>query len=202
MSFIILEGTEGCGKSTQIHSLTARLFEYSKFFNVLLTREPYNSEEIRRRLIEEENPYSNAELMTDLYVQDRKNHLDELIIPSLNMGVHVISDRYKHSTIAYQSCQGMSLDSLIKKHEGLLVPDITFVIDVPVKVSVKRLKKRKDKRKEKKFETSKEFLEQLRARYLEMPSILKDENVLVVDGNKKPEKVSRVIWDYVVKHVL
>ncbi len=200
--FIVLEGNEGCGKSTQIHSLAKNLMSYSKLIDVLLTREPWKSGEIRKRLEEEDDPYANAELMTRLYVKDRKEHTGKLVLPNLTKGVYVISDRYKYSTIAYQSCQGIELDYLVDMHKGMLVPDITFVLDVPVGDIIKRLRERKDKIKEKKFENNKDFLEKLRSIYLEMPNICKGEPVVVVDGNRSEEEISREIWDYAVKEVL
>jgi thymidylate kinase len=74
--FFVLEGNEGVGKGEQMRRLAGNLFSYDKSVEVLLTREPWRSVEIRKRLVEEKDPYSNAELMTKLYLEDRKNHLN------------------------------------------------------------------------------------------------------------------------------
>ena len=55
------------------------------------------------------------------------------------MGVHVVSDRFKHSTIAYQSAQGMDIEHLIRLHQGMLVPDITFFVDVSSEIGLSRM---------------------------------------------------------------
>lgn len=195
MSFIVLEGDEGVGKSIQISLLVERL--RGQGIEVYPTLEPWDKEEIRRILAEDEEPYSQAEKLTRLFVEDRKRHVSEFINPHLEEGATVVSDRYKHSTIAYQSCQGIDLDYLLKLHEGLPVPDLTLVLDAPVDVILERLTEREDTVKEKKFETDREFLESLRSTYLQMPDICYGEPIEIIDASGSVEEVSEKIWDYV-----
>lgn len=191
--FIVLEGIDGSGKSTQAELLAGRLFFHSKFNHVLLTREPYDSLEIRRRLKEENDPNSNADLMANLYIEDRRRHLSDLVAPNLEMGVHVVSDRYKHSTIAYQATQGLEMADLIDRHNGLLVPNMTIYVAVPVKVALLR-----SDGKEKKFENP-EFQEKLAAKYDEAIERLRliGEDIRIVDGQPSEEVVAEKVWENV-----
>ena len=129
--FIVLEGIDGSGKSSQIKNIVEFILK-DKYNHVLVTREPYKNREIRKLLREEQNPYTKARKLAELFVQDREEHVSDLILPALKKGMHVVSDRYKLATISYQAAQGLLMQELIDMHENLPVPDVTFVIDVPV----------------------------------------------------------------------
>jgi dTMP kinase len=187
--FISFEGIDGCGKSTQLWKAAKYLFDKNKHNHVIATREPYKDVEIRRILQSEDNPYSQAEKLTKLYVDDRKLHVREMITPSLEKGYHVISDRYSLSTFAYQQAQGIPLKELIKMHDGLPVPDITFIVDVPAEVAIERMKKDSIRKVEQKFEKNKEFIEKLRKNYLGLPGVLKGYKIIVIDGTKPIEDI-------------
>jgi len=178
--FIVFEGIDGCGKSTILWNFANYLFNQNKYVHLLITREPYKKREIRKILRQDSNPESQKEKLTELFIQDRKEHLQEVIEPALKKGVWVISDRYKYSTLVYQWAQGMPIEKLIEMHSGFLVPDIVFILDVPVEVAVKRMKK--DVRKEHKFEANLDFLEKVRHNYLKLPKLLPEEKIFIVDG--------------------
>ncbi|MEK7143750.1 MAG: hypothetical protein AAB820_00250, partial [Patescibacteria group bacterium] len=113
--FIVLDGIDGCGKGTQVKLLANHLFDGDKKNHIFLTREPYNSEyyaKIRQFLKEGINPKDNAEVLTELFVKDRKVHA-ELIGNFLSRGIHVICDRYKYVTLVYQKIQGISFEELL-----------------------------------------------------------------------------------------
>ena len=158
--FIVIEGIDGSGKTTQINQL-------SKWINstdlipetnqLVITREPGGTKLgklIRSFLLDTSNkkpPDSITELL--LYAADRAQHVNEIILPSLNKGDWVISDRFCGSTLAYQG-YGRKLDiKLIKDLENIatqgISPDITFLLDIPVDESIKRRKCREDDRIEK-----------------------------------------------------
>jgi dTMP kinase len=150
-----------------------------------LTREPYNSEyyeEIRRILKESKNPRDNAELLSGLFIKDRKVHA-EIIEKNLDEGIHVISDRYKYSTLVYQQTQGILLDKLIKMHIGVLVPDLVLIIDVPAEVAMKRIAEDAGREYKEVFEDL-AFQEQLRHNFLAMAKQLPEERIVFIDGNK------------------
>ena len=164
--FIVIEGIDGSGKTTQINQLSNWLNETDLIpenNQLVITREPGGTQlgkSIRSLLLDtsqEINPDSITELL--LYAADRAQHVNEIIRPSLNKGDWVISDRFCGSTLAYQG-YGRNLDiKLIKDLETIatqgISPDITFLLDIPVDESIKRRINRKEDRIEKE---GKEFL--------------------------------------------
>lgn len=198
--FIVFEGIDGCGKSTQAWLLGRYISNLSKYNHVVITREPYRDANIRAILKQEENPYTQAKRLAELFVSDRKQHVQELIEPSLKKGAHVISDRYSFSTLAYQQAQGILLSELLDMHKGLPIPDIIFIIDVPVAVAIKRMKKDVTRENEQKFEKDKKFIEKLRKMYLELAKLPRHK-VAVIDGLKTPmqifEKQIKPVFDKV-----
>ena len=158
--FIVFEGIDGSGKTTQINQLSKWLNGSDLIPNhnkLIITREPGGTklgQSIRSLLLDaslEYPPYSITELL--LYAADRAQHVNEIIRPSLNKGDWVISDRFCGSTLAYQG-YGRKLDiQLIKDLETIatqgIYPDITFLLDIPVEESIKRRINTKDDRMEK-----------------------------------------------------
>jgi len=185
--FIVFEGIDGCGKSTQIKRFADYLFNLDKYNHIVLTRNPYKDIDIRNILKEDSNPLTKAERLAELFIQDREKHVKELILPNLKKGCFVISDRFKLSTIAYQSAQGLDINELIKRNNKFPVPDITFLIDLPVEEAIKRRKEEKE-RDEQKFESDKEFQEKVRVNYLKIKELLK-ENIIIIDGNRSVDEI-------------
>lgn len=143
--FITLEGIDGCGKSTQAKLIHQR-FE-AMGYQVLLTREPGGTElaeEIRRVILtpgkEELDPI--AEIL--LYAASRVQHVNVLIRPALESGQIVISERFVHSSLAYQG-YGLGRDlNLIKEINclatGDIWPDLTFLLDTAAETSGERVR--------------------------------------------------------------
>lgn len=129
--------------------------------------------------------------MARLFIEDRRRHVRELILPALKHGVDVVCDRYKLSTIAYQAAQGLDMDKLIARHKGMPVPDITFFLYVTPEVAMRRTDK-----KDKKFERSREFQEKVLTSYFEAIGKLgkMGEKIVIIDGNQKPKKVAEYVW--------
>ena len=155
--FIVIEGIDGSGKTTQINQLSKWLVSSDlipKNNQLIITREPGGTalgQSIRSLLLDtsrENSPDSITELL--LYAADRAQHVNEIIRPSLNKGDWVISDRFCGSTLAYQG-YGRKLNiKLIKDLETIatqgISPDITFLLDIPVEESIKRRANKKDDR--------------------------------------------------------
>ena len=155
--FIVIEGIDGSGKTTQINQLSRWLNESDLIpenNHLVITREPGGTQlgkSIRSLLLDtsiESFPDSITELL--LYAADRAQHVNEIIRPSLNKGDWVISDRFCGSTLAYQG-YGRKLDiKLIKDLETIatqgISPDITFLLDITVDESIKRRMNIKDDR--------------------------------------------------------
>ncbi len=140
--FIVLEGPDRSGKSTQAALLKTWLEELGH--EVLVTREPggtYLSEKIRKILLD---PKSNIEPMTELFLYEtsRIKHTLEKIMPALKAGKVIISDRYTLSTTAYQGYgRGLPLttvETLNRIATMDLKPDVTIVFDIPDKVFAQR----------------------------------------------------------------
>jgi len=158
--FIVFEGIDGSGKTTQINQLSQWIINTDiipKNNQLVITREPGGTnlgKSIRSLLLNTskgKSPDSITELL--LYAADRSQHVNEIIRPALNKGNWVISDRFCGSTIAYQGF-GRKLDmKLIKDLETIATqgvsPDITFLLDIPVEESIKRRINIKDDRIEK-----------------------------------------------------
>lgn len=159
--FIVFEGIDGAGTSTQLIKLVEFLEGVDKYQDVLRTHEPWKSAEIRKKLREDKDAYSDGLKMAELYVNDRMRHSDELIKPNLEIGVFVLSDRYSMSTCAYQSAQGVDLKELIKMHDSsrILVPEITFFVDVSADTARERILTRGEKLE--KFEREHDFSRKL-----------------------------------------
>ena len=195
--FIVFEGIDGCGKSTQVWKFAQYLAGLSKYHHVLVTREPYKSREIREILKTTESPETRAEKLTELFVKDRADHVQESILPNLEKGTHVISDRYKLSTMVYQSVQGMPMDKLIELHHGFPIPDLIFIVDLSAEVAAERMKSEGRENKEHKFESSLDFQKKLRQRYLEMREHFPNEKIIIIDGNTTVSAIhSKIVEEY------
>lgn len=191
--FIAVDGIDGCGKGELVKRLGNYLFGASKKHHILLTREPYISkyhDEIRRLLKETKSPGKNKERLTELYVSDRKVHA-RWIEKEIKAGHIVISDRYKYSTLAYQWAQGVPLKNLIEMHKGVLAPDLTLIVDVPVDVAIKRADTDRRRKFKEVFERDEfvPFQEKLRKNYLALQKLLPGENIIIIDGLGTREEV-------------
>lgn len=188
--WVCFEGIDGSGKGTMLAMTADYIFNNFKDFDeIILTREPTYSQygkQIRKLLQEDKTPMSQAKQLLQLYLDDRKEHLNKLIKPALNRGAIVLCDRYKYSTIVYQQAQGIEVEKIIELHSKMLVPDITFILDVDPATALSRIKK--DRTEIEKFEKD-FFLEELRHNYLELPKLLPNEKLIVIDANRKKEEV-------------
>tara|TARA_B100000963_G_scaffold35901_1_gene26876 strand:- start:10525 stop:11154 length:630 start_codon:yes stop_codon:yes gene_type:complete len=151
--FIVIEGIDGCGKTTQINEIYKWLPSsglMNKNSTVIKTREPGGSllgQEIRKIILNnnKENPPSNlTELL--LYAADRAEHISKIISPALQKGNWVLSDRFTGSTLAYQGYGREINVDVIKILENIvcngLKPDITFFLEINPKESLNRRQNR------------------------------------------------------------
>ncbi|WP_339690730.1 dTMP kinase [uncultured Parasphingorhabdus sp.] len=141
--FISLEGGEGAGKSTQAKALAFAL--EAKGYTVTVTREPggtASAEIIRGLLLNGAEEKWNIRTEALLFAASRAEHCAKLIRPALARGEWVVSDRFIDSNRAYQSVNGeLTDDEILDLHRvgsENLMPDRTFILDVPEEVSAKR----------------------------------------------------------------
>jgi len=157
---------------------------------VVLTKEPTADSDAGKKIKEilrEKNIISSWELQK-LFVQDRKEHLSNLIMPSLKKGTIVISDRYFFSTFAYGVSDGLNLDKLIEMNNDFLLPDLTFILKVSPEVCMERIEERG---KGTELFEKREKLEKVWQTYEILPNKFK--NVYMIDGEKtKGEVFSRI----------
>lgn len=141
--FIVLEGPEGAGKSTQARLLAERLRQDG--YSVRLTREPGGTaigEQIRRILLDQANYAMLAETEALLYAAARAQHVGEVLRPALDAGSVVVCDRFVDSSLAYQGGgRGLPL-AILRSVQQLatagLSPDLRLLLDVPVALGLGR----------------------------------------------------------------
>ncbi len=192
---ITFEGIDGCGKSSQARLIADRLGEQG--IETVLVREPGGSdlgEEIRNVLLTTKHraPMSHAaELL--LFAGARAQLVEEVIEPALKRNAIVICDRFTDSTIAYQGYgRGLPL-AYIRTINDLatdgLVPDITFLIDVPIELAIRRRKGMGDDRME---SESRLFFSHVVQGYMALAQTHPD-RIHVIDGTDSMEDIHHTI---------
>lgn len=188
---ITLEGIDGCGKST----ITARLHSNPDFAGFIFTREPttgWIGDAVNRAIHSDTDDL--AELL--LFTADHAEHISRLILPALENGQNVISDRYSGSRYAYQAVTLKdrfpdSMKWIQGIHAGWTVdPDMTILFDVDPEIAIKRCGNRGEQTKFEKIG----FLEQVRANYLR----LADENpgrFVIISTDRSVDSVEKDVLD-------
>ena len=199
-TFIVLEGVEGSGKSTQSLLLSERLTLEGK--SNLLVREPGSTntgEKIRNLILQgtELNPLS--ELF--LFSAARSELIQNEILPALNANSVVVCDRYIYSSIAYQGhAKGLDLNVISEINSittSQLHPDLVFLLDIEPEISFKRKKSDPKDRFEKE---SMEFHNQVRKGYLSLAKS-NPEVWNIIDGQKSSEEIREIIWQKVSESI-
>ncbi|HHO47959.1 MAG TPA: dTMP kinase [Desulfobacteraceae bacterium] len=136
---IAMEGIDGTGKSTQLGLLGRYL--RGRGFPVIETREPTNGPYGRkiRELYVDRGKYS-VEQELELFVEDRRQHVREVIEPALASGHIVLTDRYYFSTAAYQGAAGINPDEVFARNSFAPRPDLVIVLTMPPEISLIRIR--------------------------------------------------------------
>ncbi len=141
-AFIVLEGLDGSGKSTQAKILAAKL---KRSHAAVYTAEPSHEKIgvfIRNRILYGEiRPPTSVEAL--LFAADRIEHIQNEVQPLLNEGCLVVSDRYVYSSLAYQGSAGLSLEWIQAVNFYSLKPDLALFVDVAPETVLARLKRKK-----------------------------------------------------------
>lgn len=194
--FITFEGTDGCGKTTQIELLKRYLEE--KGYKVVLTREPGAKglgEKLREILLNYDGDVSsNCESF--LFLADRAQHIDMLIKPAIERGKVVLCDRHTDSTVAYQGYgRGLDLNQIKMLNDiatNGVKPDMTFVFDIDIETAQKRVGKTKDRMES----AGIEFFKRVRQGYLEIAKS-EPERVKVLDATQTIETIANQVKEYI-----
>lgn len=143
-TLIALEGIDGAGKTTQAGRLESAL--KSGRVDVMRSKEPTDGQWGRKLRESAASGRLTIEEELDLFLRDRREHVDTLIHPALDAGRVVIVDRYYFSTVAYQGARGLDPAELLARNEAFAPrPDLLVLLDVDPRVGLDRIRMRGDK---------------------------------------------------------
>ncbi len=190
--FIVFEGIDGSGKSTQC-SLFTRYLAGERVPFIKLS-EPTGGEtgrKIRQILALDEMP-DNEEILR-LFIEDRRDDAAKNITPSLQKNLTVVMDRYYFSNAAYQGSPDFRSPAeilLMNISENFPSPDRVYFIDIPVDTALQRIGRRNSTRdgKAEIFE-QKNFLEKVRNNFLE----IRDSSFMTIDGTLPVDEITEII---------
>ena len=191
---IVFEGTDGTGKSTQLELLANAL--QKKGFHVVSSFEPTNGiygQQIRKLYSNRKDTTLEEEL--ELFLADRREHVETLIAPALAEGKIVLCDRYYLSTMAYQGAAGLDPAVIYKKNDFAPTPDLALLFYAPIETGVTRItESRGDTLND--FE-KKEYLAQVAVQFEKMElSFIKR-----IDANRSIETIHKDVM-YLVQELL
>jgi len=196
--FITFEGTDGCGKTTQLELLAQHLTGLDR--EVVMTREPGAKglgENLRNILLNYEGDVS-ARAEQFLFLADRAQHVDMIVRPAVETGKIVLCDRHIDSTAAYQGYgRGLDLEEincLNMLATGGRKPDLTIVFDVDTDTAEKRVGKTKDRMES----AGREFHKRVREGYLELAK-QEPQRIKVVDASRSIEEIHADVIEIIQK---
>lgn len=195
--FIVFEGGEGAGKTTQMEALVRWL--RARGDQVVTTREPGGTtigERIRDLLLDtaaaEMDPHTEALL----YAADRAQHVREVILPALLAGKTVVSDRFIDSSLAYQGhARGLGVDEIYRMSEwatGGVLPDVVFYLDLDPEKGLQRLEQTPDRIEQE----QQEFHEKVKQGYVQLAQRFSSRFV-IVDASKLASQVHQRIIEVI-----
>jgi len=182
--FIVLEGIDGCGKTT-VAKLLAKKIE-----NTLITKEPTAASKKIHAVLRHRAVAPSPLDFQRLYIADRLAHIQNVIKPALAAGKTVVCQRYALSTFAYGTAFGVSQKDL--EHD-FLKPDATFLLDLPAELAMERIASRKENVE---YFEKKEKLEKIRKKYLKLRKQREFGKVILTDARLKPEVIAKKILSF------
>lgn len=190
--FITIDGLEGAGKSTQIDFIKKYLSDRNR--DVFLTREPGGTdlgEQLRALLLDKNIDAMNPDTELLLMFAARNEHVKKVIVPKLEQGVWVISDRFTDASYAYQGGgRGIPLERIGELEQWTLqdfVPDMTFLLDLDVELGLSRVEQRGEK--DRFEEEHKDFFNKVREIFSNRASKY-PERIKLIDASKNIDETS------------
>ena len=198
LPFITFEGSEACGKTTQVQRLAARLDRLH--VPHLITREPGGTPigETIRELLQFASHNSNMTPETELllFEASRSQLVREVIKPALERGMCVIADRFFDSTTVYQGAARKLHREMIERLNafavGDCVPDVTFVLDVDAATAERRMQ-HQPRKADRMEQQPAEFYERVREGYRGLAAHER-QRIVLIDGSRGPDDIEREIW--------
>ena len=178
-AFIVLEGGDGSGKTTQARVLCSALRREG--YKIHPTAEPSRSivgRLIRRRILHGKKTRPEVEAL--LFAADRFLHLESEILPALAVGRIVVCDRYIYASFAYQGAQGVDSQWLQEINRFAIKPDLALYLDVPAETGMGRIRRKKS------LLEKLELQERVREQYLKLAET---GELTLVDGTQPIKKV-------------
>jgi dTMP kinase len=192
---LALEGGEGAGKSTQARLLAIWLRDQG--YDVVSTHEPGATKvgmRLRALLLDTAHTGLSPRAETLMYAADRAEHVASVILPALDRGAIVVTDRYVDSSLAYQGAGRRlplgDVTDLNKWATGGLVPDLTILLDLPPIEGLGRRKRSADRLEAEPLD----FHQRVRAGFRALADA-DPQRYLVLDAGRRPAEISREIQD-------
>lgn len=187
--FITLDGIDGAGKTTQLNVIKEWFHKNNR--EVIFTREPGGTplgEQLRQILLNR-NSQVSLRAETLLMFAARQQHLEDVILPNLARGIHVVSDRFTDATFAYQGggrgLPDTQITILEQWVQNDLKPDLTILLDVPLNVSLARIEGSREKDR---FEQEQaDFFQRVRNAYLRRAAAEPVRYAVINSNREKPE---------------
>jgi dTMP kinase len=201
--FIVIDGPDGAGKTGQANRL-AQWLGSTPGRSVVFTPEPGGTAlggELRRAVLKKHGPPPMARAELFLFLADRAQHVQEVILPALHAGQWVVSDRFSMSTLAYQAiAHGLGVEAVLPMDEFArqgLEPDLTILLDVPAEVGLARVRHRENDRIE---EQGVQFHRRVREAFLALAR--DDPRCVVIDASPDEEEVWAQVRRVVTERLL
>jgi dTMP kinase len=205
--FLTFEGGEGSGKSTQVSLLAENL--RADGLDVVVTREPGGSpaaEIIREVLLSGAAEKYGPELEAILFSAARRDHVETIIRPAIERGAIVLCDRFLDSTRAYQGAAGVLPPDYIAGVETIaidgLMPDLTFLLDLPVEEGLKRANARRETSAvADRFEKESIKIQESRRRAYLAIAVKEPDRFVLIPSNREPRAITNEITLVVRTHI-
>lgn len=186
---IVVEGIDGAGKSTQVRRLAEALTAAGR--TVVTSREPTDGPWGRKLRASAESTRLSLADELHAFIEDRKQHVAEVIRPALAAGAIVLLDRYYFSTMAYQGARGADVAEIRRANEAIAPrPDLVLLVDFDPQTALTRIR-------ESRGDVPNEFeqLDQLRAiRKIFLDTAAADKTFRIIDGHGTADEVSARLW--------
>lgn len=204
--FITFEGNDGSGKSSAIQAVYEELIKEN--YDVILTREPGGSkiaEKIRTIILDTDNLGMDSKTEALLYAASRREHLMKKIIPALNEGKIILSDRYLDSSLVYQGiARGIGVEEIYNLNKFAIddyLPDLTIMLAVHPEIGMERIKNNRNGFDRLELEKL-DFHNMVYNGYKQVAELYPN-RIVMIDGEKPKEEVlqetKKVVMDFIKK---